>query len=91
MAGQSRSGDCFFISDDESAAGVGVQYAQGHERNVQRERGAGRRRPELGLDLVGRPNTTEVSLELLVGAAPANTREQHRPSGLAEGPTPCPS
>jgi type IV pilus assembly protein PilA len=29
MAGQARSGDCFFISDDESAAGVGVKYAQG--------------------------------------------------------------
>jgi len=28
MAGQSRSGHCFFLSDDESATGVGVQYAQ---------------------------------------------------------------
>ena len=54
MAGQSRSGTCFFVSDDESAAGVGVQYAEGSERDVQRERGAGRRRPELGVDLVER-------------------------------------
>jgi type IV pilus assembly protein PilA len=28
MAGQSRSGNCFFVSDDESAAGVGVLYAK---------------------------------------------------------------
>jgi type IV pilus assembly protein PilA len=28
MAGQSRSGHCFFLSDDESSTGVGVQYAQ---------------------------------------------------------------
>ena len=27
MAGQSRSGHCFFVSDDESASGVGVLYA----------------------------------------------------------------
>jgi type IV pilus assembly protein PilA len=29
MAGQSRSGSCFFLSDDESVSGVGVQYAKG--------------------------------------------------------------
>jgi type IV pilus assembly protein PilA len=28
MAGQARSGNCFFISDDESASGIGVQYAK---------------------------------------------------------------
>ena len=28
MAGQARSGTCYFISDDQSAAGVGVQYAR---------------------------------------------------------------
>jgi len=28
MAGQARSGDCFFISDDESATGIGVLYAK---------------------------------------------------------------
>ena len=28
VAGQSRSGACFFLSDDESAAGVGVLYAR---------------------------------------------------------------
>ena len=38
MAGQSKSGTCFFLSDDESAAGVGVQYAKGSARRVQRER-----------------------------------------------------
>jgi type IV pilus assembly protein PilA len=27
VAGQSRSGACFFLSDDESAAGVGVLYS----------------------------------------------------------------
>jgi type IV pilus assembly protein PilA len=27
IAGQSRSGACFFLSDDESASGVGVLYA----------------------------------------------------------------
>jgi len=27
LAGQSRSGHCFFLSDDESVSGVGVQYA----------------------------------------------------------------
>ena len=29
MAGQSRSGTCFFLSDDESVTGVGVKYAKG--------------------------------------------------------------
>jgi type IV pilus assembly protein PilA len=29
IAGQSLSGTCFFLSDDESVAGVGVQYATG--------------------------------------------------------------
>jgi len=29
MAGQSRSGMCYFLSDDASAGGVGVQYAKG--------------------------------------------------------------
>jgi type IV pilus assembly protein PilA len=29
MAGQSRSGTCYFLSDDESATGVGVKYAKG--------------------------------------------------------------
>ena len=29
MAGQSRSGTCFFLSDDESDAGIGVQYCDG--------------------------------------------------------------
>jgi type IV pilus assembly protein PilA len=29
MAGQSRSGTCFFLSDDESTTGVGVKYAKG--------------------------------------------------------------
>jgi type IV pilus assembly protein PilA len=29
MAGQSRSGTCFFLSDDESTSGVGVKYAKG--------------------------------------------------------------
>jgi len=28
MAGQARSGNCFFISDDESASGLGIQYAK---------------------------------------------------------------
>jgi type IV pilus assembly protein PilA len=28
MAGQSRSGTCFFLSDDESTTGVGVKYAK---------------------------------------------------------------
>jgi type IV pilus assembly protein PilA len=27
MAGQARSGHCFFLSDDESASGIGVKYA----------------------------------------------------------------
>ena len=51
------------MSDDESAAGVGVQYAKGTARSVQRERGAGGRRPELGLDLVGRPSTIEAPMD----------------------------
>ena len=29
MAGQSRSGTCFFLADDASVGGVGVQYAKG--------------------------------------------------------------
>ena len=29
LAGQSNSGTCFFLADDESAASVGVQYASG--------------------------------------------------------------
>ena len=29
LAGESRSGTCFFLSDDASASGVGVQYAKG--------------------------------------------------------------
>jgi type IV pilus assembly protein PilA len=29
MAGQARSGKCYFLSDDESNTGVGVQYAKG--------------------------------------------------------------
>jgi type IV pilus assembly protein PilA len=29
MAGQSRSGKCYFLSDDASNGGVGVQYAKG--------------------------------------------------------------
>ena len=29
IAGQSRSGNCFFLSDDESTAGAGVLYAKG--------------------------------------------------------------
>ena len=29
MAGQSRSGICYFLSDDEGPAGLGVQYAKG--------------------------------------------------------------
>jgi type IV pilus assembly protein PilA len=29
MAGQSNSGTCFFLADDESASGIGVQYASG--------------------------------------------------------------
>jgi len=33
MAGQSRSGTCFFLSDDESVDGVGVQYAHGPATN----------------------------------------------------------
>jgi type IV pilus assembly protein PilA len=28
LAGQAKSGNCYFISDDESASGVGVQYAK---------------------------------------------------------------
>ena len=28
LAGQSRSGNCFFLADDESAGGGGVQYAK---------------------------------------------------------------
>jgi type IV pilus assembly protein PilA len=28
MAGQSRSGTCFYLSDDESTSGIGVQYAR---------------------------------------------------------------
>ena len=28
LAGLSKSGSCFYLSDDESAAGVGVQYAK---------------------------------------------------------------
>jgi len=33
MAGQSRSGTCFFLSDDESSTGVGVLYAKGPASN----------------------------------------------------------
>ena len=29
FAGLSKSGSCYFLSDDESAAGLGVQYAKG--------------------------------------------------------------
>jgi type IV pilus assembly protein PilA len=29
MAGQSRSGSCFYLSDDESTTGGGVKYAKG--------------------------------------------------------------
>jgi type IV pilus assembly protein PilA len=29
MAGQSRSGTCYFLADDASAGGIGVQYAKG--------------------------------------------------------------
>jgi hypothetical protein len=29
MAGQSRSGTCYFLADDASVGGVGVQYAKG--------------------------------------------------------------
>ena len=29
IAGQSRSGTCYFLSDDESTAGAGVKYATG--------------------------------------------------------------
>ena len=29
IAGQSRSGNCFFLSDDESTTGAGVLYAKG--------------------------------------------------------------
>jgi type IV pilus assembly protein PilA len=29
LAGQSKSGACFFVADDESAASVGAQFAQG--------------------------------------------------------------
>jgi type IV pilus assembly protein PilA len=29
FAGQSRSGTCYFLADDESSGGVGVQYAKG--------------------------------------------------------------
>jgi prepilin-type N-terminal cleavage/methylation domain-containing protein len=28
LAGQSRSGSCFFVSDDESAAGLGIRFAK---------------------------------------------------------------
>ena len=52
VAGQSRSGACFFLSDDESTAGGGVQVREGVRRELHRERSAGRRRSELDDDLV---------------------------------------
>ena len=57
MAGQSKSGTCFFLSDDESTTGVGVQYAKASGGSCNASVGAARRATRVGLDLVAARGT----------------------------------